>query len=90
MIRAKMCLNRIERQVSSKYNSDTQKYESCEGWTLKFNVVTGDGAPDNKEFFNSSPSGSIELFCVNPEANKQMELGKNYFIDFVPEFSDPK
>lgn len=84
MVRAKMILNRIERTMSSKYDSESKKYVQVEGWTVKFSVVTGDGAPENKEFFNSSPSGQIELYCINPEANKHFDLGKEYYVDFVP------
>ena len=42
------------------------------------------GSEENKKFFESTPSGGIELGVVNPEAAKQLEEGKEYYIDITP------
>ncbi len=39
---------------------------------------------ENKKFFEATPSGMIELGVVNPEAAKQFEQGKEYYIDISP------
>jgi hypothetical protein len=53
------------------------------GKTVKLEPVI-DGSEENKSFFRWTPSGSISMFCVNTEANKQFEVGKEYFVDFTP------
>lgn len=43
-----------------------------------------DGSEENKQFFSQTPSGRITIGCVNPAANKQFEVGKEYYVDFTP------
>jgi hypothetical protein len=43
-----------------------------------------DGSKENKEFFKYTPGGEISLNVVNPEAAKQIEQGKEYYIDISP------
>ena len=47
-------------------------------------VAVIDGSAENKAFFKWTPSGQISVSCVNPEANKQFEIGKEYYVDFTP------
>lgn len=42
------------------------------------------GSEENKKFFKYTPGGEIKLQVVNPEAAKQFEIGKDYFVDFTP------
>lgn len=42
------------------------------------------GSEENKQFYEYTPGGKIELSTVNEEAVKQFELGKEYYIDFSP------
>ncbi len=44
--------------------------------------VTG-GTDENNKFFQSTPSGKIELHIVNPQASAQFEVGKEYFVDIT-------
>lgn len=44
--------------------------------------VTG-GSDENKQFWQYTPSGKIELLTVNADAAKQFEVGKEYYIDFT-------
>ncbi len=41
------------------------------------------GSEENKQFFASTPGGSIQLFTTNPSAAEYFEQGKEYYIDFV-------
>ena len=90
MVRAKFVLNSSTsslhtRQVdpSKPWNAPGNQ-ESVEMRTLKFSPVYGNGNPqhENTKFWNASPSGSLELGTINPEAWKQFELGKEYYLDF--------
>jgi len=39
---------------------------------------------ENSSFWAASPSGELKLQCINPEAWKQFELGKEYYLTFDP------
>lgn len=43
-----------------------------------------DGSPENESFYKWTPSGKIDLACVNPDATNQFEVGKEYYVDFTP------
>ena len=44
-------------------------------------AVTAAGEHDeNTSFFNSTPGGSLSLSCVNPKANGEFEVGKEYYL----------
>jgi len=45
--------------------------------------VTAD-SPENKTFWQWTPSGKILLGCTNPEAAEAFEFGREYYIDFTP------
>jgi hypothetical protein len=45
----------------------------------KFTAVTS-GSEENKSFFASTPSGTIELATVAPDV---FEPGKDYYVDFT-------
>lgn len=38
---------------------------------------------ENTKFWQASPSGRLELGCINQEAADAFELGKEYYIDFI-------
>jgi hypothetical protein len=50
--------------------------------SVKFQVVTG-GSDENKSFFASTPSGSIDLSQMKKEVADQFELNKEYYVDFT-------
>lgn len=39
------------------------------------------GSPENQQFFRWTPSGQLSIGCVNPAANAQFEVGKEYYVD---------
>lgn len=42
------------------------------------------GSEENKTFWSYTPGGQITLSITNPEAIKQFEVGKEYYVDFTP------
>jgi hypothetical protein len=48
--------------------------------TIEMSPVVSDGN-ENSRFFASTPSGKIELSCIDPAASV-FELGKEYYVDF--------
>jgi hypothetical protein len=84
-------INEVRRRhMSVRAKFRLNSYETClAGWTggkelrtLKFTPVI-DGSPENKKFYSYTPSGSLELGTVNPEAWEKFELGKEYYLDFT-------
>lgn len=97
MVRAKFKVHSITRTEGSRVvrNADGSEvknergypeYEPCEMRTIKMSPVFGNGDPshENTKFWQASPSGSLELGCVNLDAANQFELGKEYYLDFHP------
>lgn len=82
-VRAKFKVQSITRTSGSQYDSKLQKSVEQETQTIKLWVVTG-GSDENKEFFASTPTGSIELGVVRLEAAAAFELNKEYYVDFTP------
>jgi hypothetical protein len=58
------------------------KFDGTNGTSVKMSAVYGSEG-ENHDFWNTTPSGQIEMFITNLEAVKQLELGKNYYIDFI-------
>lgn len=53
------------------------------GKQVKLNAVYGNGK-ENESWSKATPSGALEMTITNPEAYKQFEVGKEYFLDFAP------
>ncbi len=51
--------------------------------SVKMHPVTS-GSAENAAFFKWTPSGTIELGTVNPEAAAQFTPGKEFLVDFHP------
>lgn len=52
--------------------------------TIKMQPVTS-GSKENEAFFKYTPGGEINLYGItNPEAEKQFEVGREYYVDFTP------
>lgn len=43
---------------------------------------------ENRQFWQATPAGKIELSISNPESAEVFELGESYYVDFVPCKSD--
>lgn len=58
----------------------TLNYQNKLIYSYKFNAVT-DNNPENKSFFEATPSGSLDLGTVKEDL---FEIGKEYYLDFTP------
>lgn len=96
-VRAKFKVDKIDRQshnVAVKnpdgtYAKDEKTgaylYEKKEMRSVYLTPVYSDEpGSENKKYWDASPSGSLQLGTINPEAWKQFELDKEYYIDFTP------
>ena len=72
-VRAKFKVTRIERSLWRK---------GIEVQTIVLLPVTS-GSDENTQFYEATPSGSIQLGTVNAEAAAQFELEGEYYIDFT-------
>jgi hypothetical protein len=78
MVRAKFTVLEITRR--KWYASDKKEL-----YTIKMSPVVGtDNNEENKKFFSSTPSGTIELGLLYEETANLFELGKSYYVDFTP------
>lgn len=74
-VRAKFIVDSIKR-------SNYSPKELC---TVEMRPVTpsSDEEEENKKFWEATPSGSLELGCINPEAAEFFKLGEEYYLDFT-------
>lgn len=71
MVRAKFRCQSVTTSINS-YGKQLQ--------TFKFFPVTN-GSEENKRFFDSTPSGNLELGVVNPEVS--FDIGSEYYLDLT-------
>jgi len=101
-VRAKFRVDRIEYSMGAKTKLDGEgkpmKNERgyvesvpCKMATIHLLPVYANGDPnhENTKFWQSSPSGKIELGCVNAEATKAFNIGQEFYIDFTPATEPP-
>ncbi len=90
-IRAKFRLNSYETRMhrgdrlpgtASNDYSDAA-FTIVETRTLKLSVVSS-GSDENKRFFQSTPTGSLELSMVSPDTWGHFKLNGEYYLDFTP------
>lgn len=95
--RAKFKVDAIKSTMGSKVKRDADgqpvmnergyaEREPCEMKTIELSPVYGNGDPahENTKFWEASPSGQISLSTVNGDAAAVFELGREYYIDFIP------
>lgn len=68
--------------VRAKFVCESVTQFANPGVTIKLRAVYGDN-PENKAFFQSTPSAVLDMGIVNPEAAKQFTPGKSYYVDFT-------
>ena len=78
---AKLRLIEWKNSASSKKEGD--KYVDCIKHTLTF-IPVADNSPENKLFWEATPSGKLELGMVNEEAVKGFEMLKEYYVTIRP------
>ena len=77
MVRAKFFVESYETRKSNNRDPDSEELRS-----VKL-IAVSDGSEENKRFFRWTPNGQISMGILNPEAWKQLELGKSYYVDFT-------
>ena len=80
-VRAKFTVMSITRTQSTVWKDG--KTEPQEVQTVKLYPVCGN-SDENKKFFASTPTGSIELATINLEAAAVFKLNEEYYVDFTP------
>lgn len=60
--------------------SETRDAYGC--ITFKARPVGGN-TPENQEFFKTTPSGEISVTVKVAETDARLELGSDYFVDFI-------
>lgn len=75
-VRAKFKCQSVRKTYTTIWNGN----EHSQGflYDFEFGVVNGD-SEENKQFFASTPSGSIKLASVRDDL---FEPGKEYYLDF--------
>lgn len=76
-VRAKFSCTSVTKTMGGKYNAEG-KYEQGVLYGYRFQAVTNN-SDENKSFYASTPSGSIELQAVRDDL---FEIGKEYYLDF--------
>jgi len=67
--------------VRAKFRCD-DIHDQFEGKSVTLHAVYAD-SPENKEFFQATPSGTIEVYIKSAAAEK-FTAGANYYVDFTP------
>jgi hypothetical protein len=75
-VRAKFVVESYETRKSNTRDPESEELRTV---TL---IPVSDGSEENKRFFRWTPNGKITMGILNPEAWKQLELGKAYYVDF--------
>lgn len=63
---------------------ENQKYQGGETTKVVLTAATAYNSPEDKPFWDATPSDTIELQTINQLAVKHFEPGKAYFVDFTP------
>ncbi|HAY23447.1 MAG TPA: hypothetical protein DCY27_15060 [Desulfobacterales bacterium] len=53
------------------------------GWNSIIMSPVSGGSEENKAFWAATPGGRFEFNCVNNKAIEQLEVGKEYYVDFT-------
>lgn len=77
-VRAKFHCTSVTKTMGGMYNSEG-KYVSGVVHNYRFQAVTNN-SDENKKFYASTPSGSIELQAVRDDL---FEIGQEYYLDFT-------
>lgn len=76
MIRTKFLCTSVTKSMN--WNSNRDQFPFL--YTYRFQVVNGN-TDENKVFFASTPTGTVEIGALNAEL---FEPNKEYFLDFTP------
>lgn len=77
----KVNVNQRTQSPSYKYNAETKQYTPDFFDGIKMSVVCNTSEED-KKFFDSTPSGTIEFSTINHEAAQAFSLGSQMYVTF--------
>lgn len=73
MVRGKFVLQQI---IQHSYGGDSRE--------LIFRAQYDPDLPEDQSYSKATPAGQIQMTVDNPGALRQFELGKAYYVDFIP------
>lgn len=72
-----------DEQIRCKFKC-TSVLMTESGCKVTMDAVTADGCPENKKFFQWTPSGHLEMGLINTaDALERFIPGDEYFLDFT-------
>jgi len=70
--------------VKAKFRCDTVTRDAHGGEKSKSSAVYDSGLPEDKVFYEASPSGSLEIYVNNKAVHGFFVPGQAYYLDFTP------
>lgn len=68
-----------KKEMLTQKNLGDGKWGPSRQWSFEFSPVYGTEG-ENKSFWESTPSGRLELSCIQEDL---FEVGKSYYLDFI-------
>lgn len=54
------------------------------GKTVRLEAIHDPHTPEDKQFVKATPAGNMQILVTNPKALEQLQIGKFFYLDFVP------
>lgn len=85
-VRAKFRCDAITHLNMQIWDNDARQTITRPARSIRFTPVFpgSDKSHENAKFWAATPSGTIEIQCVNADAVEGFEVGKEYYVDFTP------
>ncbi len=83
---ALVALGAGEKTIRAKFKvvSIIQHSDNQSARTVKLAPYYDQSIPEDRRFAQTTPSGELSMYVTNPAALEQLELGKFFYLDFVP------
>lgn len=62
----------------------TQHHYEINARTIKLEPQYDQSIPEDRRFAQATPTGEMSIYVNNPRAVAELELGKYFYLDFVP------
>lgn len=69
--------------VRAKFLVESVTTHAGGGNTVNLRPVTT-GSEENKNFWQATPNGKLEMYINNPNASSFFTAGDEYYLDFTP------